>query len=120
LAGHLDSGAGGAVYHSFARRRLRGHRSVWLAAAALALVYCAPASSEPLRWGPGSDGDQNKPIDIRATNVATWAEQGHRYLLLKGNVLIQQGGVIIRAGDGVIRIDENDWQRTGVYRLDVY
>jgi len=86
---------------------------------ALALDSAAVAAQEPLRWSKNEPGE-SRPITLYADSVSTWVDQGRRVILLKGRVWIEQGVIHIRQTQGVVWIDEEQKQRTGIYHLDIY
>ncbi len=60
------------------------------------------------------------PIQISANDAATWFESGQRVLLLRGNVVIQQGDSIVRSPDMAVWIDEANQKATGTFQAIVY
>ncbi len=109
--------------HCQSRRRKQGWQRAGVLAlvAALALAICpSPAwGQQLLKKSLVTPGD-TKPIQIYADQISTWLEDGQRVFLLKGKVWIEQGLVSIRMAQGVVWIDEQGQQKTGVYPLEVY
>jgi hypothetical protein len=61
--------------------------------------------------------DDNKRIQLNADQIAVWAEENNRVLLLRGGVLVQQDGVRARFQEAVAWIETRPG---GGYRVTVY
>jgi len=85
------------------------------------VVAVPPAPDEPslLRLSRNVPGDSS-PIRVAADEVATWGEKGRRYVLLRGNVLVQHGPVRVRSQSAAVILDIDGQQRRGIMRVDVY
>lgn len=90
-----------------------------LTLAGLSSVCAFVVAQDRLRLSRSTAGE-SRPILIDADEVATWMEGGQRVLLLKGNVLVQQGALQARFEQGVVWMDTAGFQRTRIMRLDVF
>lgn len=107
-----------------AQARTRHRRTKTLAAAALALgLACwgllTAHAQEVVRQALITPGNA-QPIQIYADTIATWTEGGRRAFLLRGKVSLEQGAVAVKMPQGVVWVDEEAKQKSGVYNLDVY
>ncbi len=78
-----------------------------------------PGPNEPLRLTRNLAGD-SQPIQLLADEICTWKDKGKRYVLLRGQVLIEHGIVRLRAPQAVIILDTDRQQRTGILHAAVY
>jgi hypothetical protein len=63
---------------------------------------------------------ETQPIVLRADDITTWQEGTQRVFLLKGKATIAQGDTLVRMPQGVVWVDEQRLNSTGVNYLDVY
>ncbi len=63
---------------------------------------------------------ESRPLQIDADEITTWVDGDTRVLLLRGQVLAQQGVVRARFQEGVLLIDLRRYQATHVWDVDVY
>jgi hypothetical protein len=81
-----------------------------------------PALPDPaglLRLSRDVPGDC-KPLLLNADEFATWIEKGQRLILMKGQVLIQQGVVRVRSKEAVVFVNLDRVQRTGILHADIF
>ncbi len=87
-----------------------------IAGAGAALV----ASAEDLvRFSRNVPGE-SQSIIIDADDIATWIDGDTRILLLKGQVLVQQGVVRAQFQNGVVFVDQKGYQATHIWNADIY
>ncbi len=79
----------------------------------------APQPAETLRLTFDAPGD-SKPVVVDADEIAIWAEDGRRVVVLRGRVLIQQNVIQTRCQQAVAWIDEDNFKRTGIQHLELY
>jgi hypothetical protein len=78
-----------------------------------------PPASDLVRVTRDLPGD-SKPILLDADEITTWTEKGKRVLLLRGQVLVQQGVLQARFQQGIVWIDQERRHRTGLWHVDLY
>jgi hypothetical protein len=108
--------AGGAVK---TRSRARRLLLALLLLAAGGVAAAVVSAEDLLRFSRNVPGE-SKPVVVDADQIVTWTEGNIRVLLLKGQVLIQQGVVRAQAQDGVIFVDLDHYQATHVWDVEVY
>ena len=79
----------------------------------------APAASGPLSFSRNVAGEA-KPIILGADEVVCWGEPGRNVILLRGQVLIQQGYVQLRAHQAVIWVDVISYKQKGIWHIDLF
>jgi hypothetical protein len=72
-----------------------------------------------LRFRRNLPGDA-KPILVEADEIATWNENGLVVLLLRGQVLVQQGVAHCRFREGVAWVDMKRSLTSGIVHMDLY
>lgn len=102
----------------------RQRRRKTLAAASLALALAffglvTARGQDVFRQSLITPGNAQN-ISLYADHIATWTEGGRRVFLLQGKVWVEQGLVNMRMPQGVIWVDEENKQKSGVYTLEVY
>ncbi len=107
-----------------AESRMRQRRNRTLAAATLALGLAvwglvAARGQDAVRQSLVAPGNA-QPVQINADNIATWTEGGRRIFFLQGKVSIEQGVISLRMPQGVVWVDEEGKQKSGIYNIDVY
>src|SRR5688572_21202410 len=60
------------------------------------------------------------PINVTADHIATWQQDGHQVLLLRGNAVIHQGDTAIRTPSSVVWVDLARYEKERVFHLVVY
>jgi hypothetical protein len=93
--------------------------SILLALASLIGWSNEATADELIRFTYNVPGD-SKPIVLHADDMGTWVDGGLRIVLLKGKVLVEHGVVQVRMQNGVVWIDQERRQKTGICWLDVY
>jgi hypothetical protein len=63
---------------------------------------------------------ESRPIVIDADQISTWIEGDQRILLVRGQVLVQQGVVRARFQEGVIFLDLKKRESTQIWNADLY
>ena len=74
-----------------------------------------PAATETLHVVRNVAGDST-PIIVGADDAATWTEGGQRVVVVRGQVLIQEGVVQVRAREAAVFLD----LQAGILHVDVY
>lgn len=90
-----------------------------LAFGAVLLDTAPAAAAARLLWAPQS-AEANRPISIAADQITTWKTGSQQMILLRGQVLIEQGLTSLRFEEGIIWIDEDYKKKTDVYKLQLY
>jgi hypothetical protein len=81
---------------------------------------CTPViGQEVMRLKYDVAGD-SKPIILHATEITTWTNGSQRMVLLKGKALLEHGVVQARMQQAVVWIDQQDYRKTGILRVEVY
>src|SRR5262245_6025912 len=81
-----------------------------------------PAEVAPpavLRYSRNVPGEA-KPLILNADKFITWVEKGHRVILMRGQVLIQQGVIRLRCQEAVALVNLDRLQRQGILHADLY
>jgi hypothetical protein len=91
----------------------------FLALAGVTAVLSLSRADEPLRLSRNLAGD-SKPVLVDADEVITWVDGKHRIVVLKGQVLVQQGVVEARFDQGVIRIDLENYEKQHILHVDLF
>jgi hypothetical protein len=94
-------------------------RRLLLALLLLAAGAAAVRAADPVRFSRNLPGE-TRPVVIDADEITTWTEGTTCVLLVKGQVLIQQGVVRARCRDGVLFVDQGRAQVTGVSDVEIY
>jgi hypothetical protein len=76
-------------------------------------------ADEPLRLSRNLPGD-SKPVLVDADEIITWVEGKNRIVILKGQVLVQQGVVEARFDQGVVRIDLENYEKQHILHVDLF
>src|SRR5437588_10792098 len=91
-----------------------------LLAIGVSALCCIPAAAqEILRFNYDVAGD-SKPIVLHADEMTTWIEGAERILIFKGKVLVEHGGVQIQTQEAVAWLDQEEYRKTGIQRLEIY
>jgi hypothetical protein len=104
---------------------VRRQRTLCPALAALLVLWlgatCSPPgfADEILHFNYNVPGD-SKAIVVHADFIATWLEGGQRIILLRGHVLVEHGVFAAHANDAALWVDQENFKRTGVLRVDLY
>ncbi|MCI0684152.1 MAG: hypothetical protein L0Y71_18745 [Gemmataceae bacterium] len=102
--------------------RQRRRTTLAAAAAALALIslgLVAVRGQDVVRQDLTTP-DNAQQIRLMADHIATWTEGGRRVFFLHGQAWIEQGLVNLRMPQGVVWVDEDAKEKSGVYRVEVY
>lgn len=87
--------------------------------AVLLLALSAVPGQDVLKQTLITPGD-SKPIQLYADDIQTWQEGRERAFLLRGRVWVEQGLVSMRLQEGVVWVDEDSKQKTGIYGFTIY
>src|SRR5262249_19041782 len=98
---------------------LKRHWVCMLLVAGMAWGSPRAAAADLLRLTQNIAGDA-QPIVVSADDVVTWNRGSQRVLLLKGNVLVEQGVIHARMRTGVAWVDLESQQKTGILRAEFY
>src|SRR5262249_20110337 len=77
------------------------------------------ASPPVIRYTRNIPGEA-KPLILNADQFITWVEKGHRIILMRGQVLIQQGVIRLRCQEAVALVNLDRLQRQGILHADLY
>ncbi len=90
-----------------------------LALAGVTAVLSLTRADEPLRLSRNVAGD-SKPVLVDADDIITWVDGKYRIVVLKGQVLVQQGVVESRFDQGVIRIDMENYEKQHILHVELF
>jgi hypothetical protein len=90
-----------------------------LALGGVAAALSFTRADEPLRLSRNVAGD-SKPVLVDADEIITWVDGKYRIVVLKGQVLVQQGVVEARFDQGVVRIDLEKYEKQHILHVDLF
>lgn len=98
---------------------LKRRITTWPLALAALLALCSTVHAAPPVWSP-KNPEPGRTIRAAGTDVDTWMDGGDRYIVLRGNAVVEQGAVRLDAQSVLIRVDVAGFERNKKYAVKVY
>jgi hypothetical protein len=99
--------------------KIRRLASLGLALGLGVATVASAGDADTLRLAQNIPGD-SKPVTLYADDIGTWIDGSRRVLVLKGQVLVEQGVVHLRMEQGVVWVNLEETRRTGIMHATVY